>query len=156
MKKTIFMFVALSMLVACKTMQARDTRPKIKLDSERVENTYTPETLKINGVTFNQYTTWGCSEYSGNGDTVLELVRIDAVDKKLQGANMGFILFDGNKEYAVGLYKRRGINHRWDWDKGNYSFVIKPDGTGLYYDFTTVKSDLTKPSDFFKCEKYYK
>ena len=65
---------------------------------------------------------------------------------------MGFILFDGCKEYTEAFYTRQGINQQWDWKEGKYSFVIEPDGTGSYYDFTNVKDGRAKASDFFKCE----
>jgi len=56
-----------------------------------------------------------------------------------------------------------GINRRWDWgwsaDIGGasggyqYAFVVKPDGTGLYYDFALDDDDdgFVKARDSFKC-----
>jgi len=38
-------------------------------------------------------------------------------------------------------YKREGINHHWQWGPNSeYKLLIKPDGTGLYYDFTGIKN----------------
>ena len=67
--------------------------------------------------------------------------------------NLGYILYDGSYTGEFTLYVRTGIEHRWDWGTdGQYSFVIKADGTGLYYDFTNVeKGQSTKPKDVFKC-----
>ena len=75
--------------------------------------------------------------------------------KAAQKFNVGYILFDDGKEYEAALHRREGINHRWVWEEGNYSFIIKPDGTGLYYDFTNAKDGTTKARDVFKCEKYH-
>jgi hypothetical protein len=47
-------------------------------------------------------------------------------------------------------------NYRWDWgpNKTDYSFVIKPDGVGLYYDFSYVqKGESIKARDVYKCYK---
>lgn len=144
------------MLVACTPMKTRDT--------DQSEVTDTTRTLKIGGKTFDKYTLWGCREYSGDKRLVLELVKIEIPDnetpKELQGTYVGLILFDDREDYAGGMYRREGINHRWDWGegkgKGDYTFIIKPDGTGLYYDFTNVKQGgITKSKDYFKCEKDY-
>ena len=53
----------------------------------------------------------------------------------------------------ITLYRRTGLEHRWDWGDGaSYSFVIKTDGTGLYYDFSTVPDgENTKASAVYKC-----
>lgn len=45
-----------------------------------------------------------------------------------------------------------GLNRRWDFDY-NYAFIIKPDGRGLYYDFSTSDDGRAKPSDFFTCQQ---
>jgi len=77
------------------------------------------------------------------------------VKKELRDHKLGFILFDNRKNSTMSFYKRAGINHRWDWENGSYAFLIEPDGTGLYYDFTTVKSGTKKASDVFKCREIY-
>ncbi len=69
-------------------------------------------------------------------------------------ALFGFILFDGGYTGRTTLYQRKGLDHRWDWGPNatDYTFVIKPDGTGLYYDFSTVtEGESTKPSAIYKC-----
>ncbi len=66
----------------------------------------------------------------------------------------GFILSDGGYSGAHTYYRRTGLEHRWDWcpNETNYVFVIKPDGTGLYYDFSSVPyGESTKASDVFQC-----
>lgn len=50
-----------------------------------------------------------------------------------------------------------GLNRRWDFggnessDGYPYAFVIKPDGTGLYFDFSTSSDGTAKASDLFRC-----
>ena len=69
---------------------------------------------------------------------------------------LGFILYDGGDIGQVASYRRTGLEHRWDWGpKGTeYAFVIKTDGTGLYYDFTTVEEGKTTTAkEVYKCRK---
>lgn len=46
-----------------------------------------------------------------------------------------------------------GLNRRWDFGKGmSYSLILKPDGSGSYYDFSRVgKGEPTGPSQRFDC-----
>lgn len=172
MKKTFFVLIAFSMLVACTPMKTRDTGQKEISDTDQSEVPDATRTLEIDGKTYNNYTLWDCSESSGDWSTVLRLVITNRtfndiynekhggkkVNKKLQKVNVGFILFDGMKEHTMAGYKRMGINHEWHWGEGkeSYIFVIKPTGTGLYYDFTNVKKGgTTTARDVFKCEKNY-
>ena len=72
----------------------------------------------------------------------------------------GFILFDGTNEGERTTYHREGLDQRWDWgeledrDSSRYSVIIKPDGTGLYYDFITA-TDGTKEraDDVYECTR---
>ena len=72
-------------------------------------------------------------------------------------SKLGFILYDGTNTGEIVLYNRTGLEHRWDWGSKNnsYSFVIKTDGTGLYYDFSTADDDgrKSKADDIYKCRK---
>lgn len=47
-----------------------------------------------------------------------------------------------------------GLNRRWDFGKEmNYSFIITPDGSGAYYDFSLAEDgETTEPSQLFICE----
>ena len=183
MKKIVFVLITFYMLVGCAPMPIHDTAQKEMpvieqreiSDTAQKEIPDTARTLEIDGKTFDKYTLWGCSEYSGDGPILIQLAITDITvkdilktaqevkaiqldkdiikaSKEFQEHKLGFILFDGRKESVMALYKREGINHRWDWEEGHYSFVIKPDGTGLYYDFTNVKSGTTKARDVFKCK----
>ena len=50
-----------------------------------------------------------------------------------------------------------GLNRRWDFgyneirDRYLYTFIVKPDGTGLYYDFSISSDGKASPRDHFKC-----
>ena len=50
-----------------------------------------------------------------------------------------------------------GLNRRWDFgyneirDRYLYAFIVKPDGTGLYYDFSISSDGKASPRDHFKC-----
>ena len=53
------------------------------------------------------------------------------------------------------FFRIAGLNRRWDfgygWDGYPYAFVIKPDGTGLYYDFSTSSDGTAEARDVFEC-----
>ena len=67
--------------------------------------------------------------------------------------NIGYVLYDdGGYTGKFTHYQRNGLEHGWDWPY--YAFVIKSDGTGLYYDFSnTKKGESKKASAVFKCYK---
>jgi TPR repeat protein len=54
-------------------------------------------------------------------------------------------------------FRVAGLQRRWDFgyyerrDAHPYAFVIKPDGTGLYYDFSTSSDGTATASGVFKC-----
>ena len=53
-------------------------------------------------------------------------------------------------------YRVAGLNRRWDWgvndDSYIYAFVIKPDHSAYYLDFSLAdESGYVKASQFFKC-----
>ena len=68
-----------------------------------------------------------------------------------KNTNRGFILYEGGTRGELAYFYRKGLNLRWDWE--NYAIVIKPDGTGLYYDFS-YQSNGVKPSGFFEMHKF--
>ena len=62
------------------------------------------------------------------------------------------------KTHVVALvtsYQRRGVNQRWDWGpNGEFSFVLKPDGRGLFYDFSNVREgETTNANDMYECSR---
>lgn len=63
--------------------------------------------------------------------------------------------------YAVDKYNYDSfLDLRWDWGSNGYgtsykySFVIEPDGTGLYYDFSASKDGTAKPRGIYKVRKF--
>lgn len=129
-----------------------------------------------------QIVSWKCSEYGSEGRTIVELgyAQIDSSyrdmpeykelseeEREIVESHMdtlkkfGFVLYDGTNTGDVTFYSRQGLNHRWDWrgDTGEdsglpYSFVIKPDGTGLFYDFTgTEDGESIEANDVYECRK---
>jgi len=69
--------------------------------------------------------------------------------------NVGWIRFDGIKRSTK--FKIDGLNRRWDWevrpDKyAKFSFIIRPDHTGRYYDFGNIRKTASQ-SGVFECQK---
>ena len=96
-------------------------------------------------------TNWRCFEpYEKSGVPLVTLAR-----ETLIGTNKGYgkVSVAGMKEQEA-VFLVEGINRRWyfgnDYD---YSIVVKPDGTGLYYDFSNVEDgETTTPRDRFACK----
>ena len=121
-----------------------------------------------------QFLSWKCRDFINGGKTLVEVGRAlfphdykyssnyrELTDEKKQELDkflkiVGFVLYDGTDTGDLTFYHRDGLTHRWDWggDKRSYSFVIKTDGTGLYYDFSTSKDGFkSKADDIFKCSR---
>lgn len=99
--------------------------------------------------TDNGFTAWYCVDYVYG---ISVLVEVGYFYKN--GSQYGFILYDGGYIGELTYFSRDGLNYRWDWgEKFQYSFIIKPDGTGLYYDFSTSKDGISKPRDIYKAYK---
>jgi hypothetical protein len=97
------------------------------------------------------FTSWYCRDYVyEERGVLLEFGYFN--DPKFAGR--GFILYDGGYTGEFTLYQRTGVEHRWDWGPNgtDYSFVIQPSGTGLYYDFSNVsEGESIKARDAYKC-----
>lgn len=113
-----------------------------------------------------EFTSWRCSDYYDGGKTLVEVGEIPSdYLKRMSGDSkemnvfikmVGFVLYDGSNAGDITLYQRRGINHRWDWnlDGGSYSFIIEPDGKGLFYDFSTAKDgEKVKADNIYICRR---
>ena len=142
MIKIIFISLCLAItLTSC----VQKKRPDIK------------RTIIINGENHTEksigdFWSWRCNDNIKRGNTIIEVGLIGTV----ANSTTGYILYDGSNKGTNASYRRTGLNHRWDWGPNTeYSFIIKPDGTGLYYDFSTVgKGESTKADDVFECWKY--
>ena len=74
----------------------------------------------------------------------------------------GFILYEGGTIGEEAVFLRQGLDLRWDWGNDyrdgssgyRYSLVIQPDGTGLYYDFSTSSNGLSKPRGIYEMRKF--
>ncbi len=143
-------FILVSILLITSCLSTPSTASSISSTYSRKTRT-----LIINGNTLSEditdagFTSWCCKDYVYGGVTLVEVGYFD-----LNGNRYGFILYDGGDTGDLTLFYREGLNYRWDWgDNGNYSIVIKPDGTALYYDFSTSKDGTAKPSDIYKAYK---
>ena len=128
--------------------------------STKPDDTKTPpwgRLLIIDGTTYSEedlgeFISWRCKDFSRDSGTLVEVGSFPHPDF----ADTGFILYDGSNAGESTSYQRRGINQRWDWGPSgaDFSFVIKPDGTGLFYDFSTAKDGMkSKADDVYKCSK---
>lgn len=120
--------------------------------------------LTISGCSINEQDFGGCERWYAvdkyNYDDLIEKVRFQVGYFKEN--NIGFILFDDGTVGEEAFFSRAGLNLRWDWGSNErdgstyyrYSFVIEPDGTGLYYDFSISDDGVAKPRGFYKCKKF--
>jgi len=111
-----------------------------------------PRSIILNGTTYSEtehgkFVSWSCKDFSYPSGTLIEVGFFP--DSKMGG----FILYDGGHTGEVTIHQRKGINHRWDWGpNGEFAFLIEPDGTGLFYDFSsTPKGTPTKADSVYKC-----
>ena len=100
-----------------------------------------------------EFTSWVCQDYLQRGNIVVEAGFFN--HPQLDG--VGFVLYDGGNTGELASYKRAGLLHRWDWGWNDtryvYSFLIKPDGTGLFYDFSSaIDGYMEKADNIFRCQ----
>ena len=94
--------------------------------------------------------TWECRDYMESGwNNIIVVATID------EDRTTGSIEVAGTTQETI--YHVEGFNRRWDFgrEKGggySYSFLIKPDGTGLYYDFTRADTAV-KASMVMECRQ---
>jgi hypothetical protein len=92
-------------------------------------------------------------ENSFPGFAAITLTKGTFSAQELSGA--GFVIYDGGNSGEATMFQRQGINRRWDWGpKGNFAFVLKADGTGLFYDFSNANGKEIKANDVFKCKQH--
>ena len=65
--------------------------------------------------------------------------------------SLGSVIHDAHFEV-------RGLDVRWNFGPNgdgsyDYAFRIRPDGTGLYYDFSRSEDGTARPSQAFQCER---
>jgi hypothetical protein len=114
-------------------------------------------TITLGGSTYTEkelgpFITWQCRDYVSDGRILVEVGRFANEDF----ASTGFVLYDGSAAGEATSYQRKGVNQRWDWgpNGSDFAFVLKPDGTGLFYDFSNVpQGETTKANDVYKCTR---
>ena len=108
------------------------------------------EEVEVSEDQFGSFISWGCSDYlSDDKRIIVEIGRFEVAEF----SDAAFILYDGSSSGDATMYRRKGVNQRWDWgENGEFAFVLKPDGTGLFYDFSNVpKGEETGANDMYKC-----
>lgn len=90
------------------------------------------------------------------GRILLEVGRFDSESmSEADLSEAGFVLYDGSSSGELAFYRRKGVNKRWDWGpSGNdYAFVLEPDGTGRFLDFSNLpeRETSTTPDSLYHC-----
>ena len=122
----------------------------------RTGDTLGPRTIVLDGREYSEedygeFTAWYCRDFDRGGRTLVEVGFVDGPFSD----EMGFVLYDGGDTGETALYRRRGLERRWDWGpRLEYAFVITPDNTGLYFDFSSVpEGETTTPREVYKCRR---
>lgn len=148
--RIVVFVIAILSFTACTTMPSSDPPMPSSTPSG-------PRSIILDGniyseTDFGKFVSWRCGDIFNRSGTLVEVGTF--TDSKLSG--LGFILYDGGHSGESTFYGRKGINHRWDWgpNGGDYAFIIKPDGTGLFYDFSSVPSgEQVKANDVYRCHQ---
>lgn len=127
-----------------------------------VPSTARERNLSISGYSISETDFGGVERWYAvdkyNYDSLIDEVRFQV--GYFKNNNIGFILYGNGTNGEKAYFSRDGLNLRWDWGSDGYgtsykySFVIEPDGTGLYYDFSTSKDGMAKPRGIYKVRKF--
>ena len=100
---------------------------------------------------FGEITSWECSGFEDDTGKVVELGKFNNPNNP----NMGFISHNGTGSGDLAYYDHIGLDHRWDWVLDNilhYTFILKPDGIGLFYDFSHSRDgESLSPEEILIC-----
>lgn len=149
-KRTLITPVLILLIAGCTTLESSSTEPASSKPPKHFR------TIELNGTKYSEeeygpFEIWECRDTFDDDNKVLF-----EIGHMVNFPRSGFILYDGSFSGDSAFYKREGLNKRWDWEttEGNFSFIIKPDGTGLYYDFSHVPDgEKIKANDVFQCSK---
>ena len=116
-----------------------------------------PRTIVLDGEAVTEedaggFVSWVCEDFVYGGRILVEVGFFG--DPSFEG--LGFILYDGGYSGELTYYRRTGLEHRWDWgpNENDYAFVIQTDGTGLYYDLSTVPTGKSaKANNVYQCHR---
>lgn len=154
-RKLIISFFIL-FIAGCNTLELPSTEPassKVPKPEEAHSRT-----IDLNGQTFSEeehgsFEIWECYEYFDRNNKILfEVGRFVNADL----SRYGFILYDGSSSGDLAIYQQTGLNKRWDWETtgGRYAFILKPEGTGLYYDFSNVSDgERINANNVYRCTR---
>ena len=96
--------------------------------------------------------TWQCFDTFDRNQT-----RVLVTLTRLGGASDGFGEVSVGDTIHPAIFRIDGLDWRWNFGcnesdgRFDYSFIIEPDGTGLYYNFSASTDGTAKPSDLFDC-----
>lgn len=95
--------------------------------------------------------TWKCYAVTdfGQADVLVLLTRRKQADPEFEFGTVKVAGIQYTSTFGV-----RGFNRRWNFSNGdtNYSFVIEPDGTGRYYDFSRADDNgVATSSQVYEC-----
>ena len=168
--QTIMLAASLS-VAGCASPPPKTTAPPQAIEQQQqqqqqptsdpitTETASAPRVISVNGREISEadageFTSWICRDYFERGNVVVEVGHFN--HPKLNG--LGFVLYDRGNSGDLTSYERAGLLYRWDWgSKGSqhvytYSLLLKPDGTGLYYDFSAAPDGhKDKADDIFRC-----
>lgn len=130
------------------------TAPSMTKDRQLLLNGYTLSETDFGGVE----RWYAVDKY--NYDSLIEVVRFQV--GYFKDNNLGFVLYENGTTGEEANFSREGLDLRWDWGsyyrdgagRYRYAFVIEPDGTGLYYDFSTSTNGVSKPRGIYKVRKF--
>ena len=118
--------------------------------------------LSLNGFSISESDFGGVERWYAvdkyNYDSLVDEVRLQVGYFKEN--NIGFVLYGNGTTGEEAYFHRQGLDLRWDWGSSGYgtsykyTFVIEPDGTGLYYDFSTSTDGTSKPRGIYKVHKF--
>lgn len=176
MKKTIYILMIVisiiftpffSMATDKSTSNEKLTTTETPMPNKTLMTTKKNRDLFISGRKVNEQEFGGCERWYAvdpfnifGDDVEDDIVRFQV--GYFKDNNIGFILYEDETVGEEAIYYRQGLELRWDWgyDENDdsswyrYSFIIKPDGTGLYYDFSTSEDGIASPREFYKCTKF--
>jgi hypothetical protein len=137
------------------TEQQQPTSSPLTTDTAPAPRVISVDGREIREADAGKFTSWVCRDYFQRGKVVVEVGHFN--HPKLDG--VGFVIYDGGNSGMLASYERAGLLHRWDWEWNDnrhaftYSFLMKPDGTGLYYDFSSANGGhKEKADDIFRCQ----
>ena len=147
MKKTILLLIITLILTSCNSIESASRDRQLSL------NGYSISEKEYGGVE----RWYAVDKYNYDSDDVVRF-QVGYFKDNL----IGFILYEDGTIGEEAYFHREGLDLRWDWgtyyrdgaSRYKYSFVIEPDETGLYYDFSTSTDGISKPRGIYKVKKF--